>query len=1032
LKELSTLSDYPKICRQPGWKDSGKCAISVYNEQNKQNQRPIISDRKDLVNMAAGRTILHGFVTERVEELKEINLVLHQLRHQRTGARFVHLAADDRENLFAVGFRTTPQDSTGVAHILEHTVLCGSKHFPVRDIFFSMLNRSLNTFMNALTSSDWTFYPFATQNRKDFDNLMEVYLDSVFFPLLRPYDFRQEGIRFEFSDPERPDSPLTAKGVVYNEMKGALANPASLIHYRLCEALYPTTTYGRNSGGEPREILNLTWEKLRDFHAEYYHPGNAWFFSYGNFPLEETLANVEERVLQHFEPRRIDSAVPLERRFQEPQRMVRSYPLAPGQAPGNRSLVQMGWLTCPIEESRQRLGLTLLSVLLLGDAASPLHKALIDSHLGEGICPGSGFQDENRETYFSAGIQGTDPEHWEAVEKIILTTLEQSAAQGFTPSRIESAIHQLELAHREVTGDSYPYGLQLLMRLIGPWLHGDDPVTPLHFEEDIREIRRQVESGPFFENLIRRYLLDNPHRVSLLLKPDKEEEQREQEDTEQFLRERLQNLSPEGRQRIVDEAEELKHNQERLDDVSCLPTLELSDIPRQEEIAPCRSATQGRAQLFSFSQPTNGIGYFHTYLNLAALPEELRILAPIFSYLLTRIGAGGKDYLAMAECIAAYTGGVRAGTLVLSDPCRLDPHKTLLEVKGKALIRNQGKMFAILRDILLAPDFSDLGRLAALLDQLKASLLNSISDSGHHYAARIAAARLTAAGRQREEWGGLTFIRRVQDLAKQDESRLADFAARMKELAGTLAERGSCHYSLVAGEEETAVMAREMAVLTGDWPSSSASSFVPAEGFASAPGGDGWAASLPVSYVARVWPTVPFCHQDCAGLLVLAKLLRSRFLHREIREKGGAYGGMASFDPDTGLFSMISYRDPHLLRTLRVFRQAVDWAVSGSFSDADVKESILSVFSDIDRPLAPGSRGSYETLQFLKGVTPAMRQTLRAGIFEVNRQKLVELAEGNLLNQWAKSAVGVLSGKEKLLRANEELGAEGLTIHELT
>lgn len=985
-----------------------------------------------MLTMAAKKSIAHGFVTEKVEELKEVNLTLHQLRHQRTGARFVHLAADDRENLFAVGFRTTPKNSTGVAHILEHTVLCGSRRFPVRDIFFSMLNRSLNTFMNALTSSDWTFYPFATKNRKDFHNLMEVYLDSAFFPLLRPHDFHQEGIRFEFSDPHQPDSPLAPKGVVYNEMKGALANPASLIHYRLCEALYPTTTYGKNSGGEPQEILKLTWGDLRDFHAEYYHPSNAWFFSYGNFPLEETLAKVEEQVLRHFEARQVASAVPLERRHEKPQRIVRSYPLASGQSPANRSLIQMGWLTCPIEESRHRLGLTLLSVLLLGDAAAPLHKALIDSHLGEGICPGSGFQDENRETYFAAGIQGTDPAHWDAVEKIILDSLERSAVQGFTPSRIESAIHQLELAHREVTGDSYPYGLQLLMRLLGSWLHGDDPLTPLHFEEDIREIRRQVKSGPFFEDLIRRFLLDNPHRVSLLLKPDEAEEMREQEATERFLRERSQKLSSLERQEIIAGAEALKQAQEGADDISCLPTLELCDIPKEEEITPYRGETLRGTRLFSFSQATNGIGYFNTYLDLREIPEELRGLVPVFSYLLTRIGAGGNDYLAMAERIAAYTGGIRAGTLVLNDPCRLDPHKNILEVRGKALIRNQEKMFAIIKDILTAPDFSDLRRLATLLDQLKISLLNSIPGSGHHYAAHIAAARLTAAGRQREEWGGLDFVRRAQSLAGQDDGQLAAFAGRMKEMSVFIAEQGSCHHSLVARKEELEDMAAGMAVLTDNWPGRSDSLFVPAAGFAPIPGAEGWAASLPVSYVARVWPAVPFCDQDCAGLLVLAKLLRSRFLHREIREKGGAYGGFASFDADTGLFSMISYRDPHLIRTLGVFRQAVDWAVSGSFSDGDIKESILSVFSDIDRPLTPSSRGGYETLQFLKGITPEMRQSLRTGIFAVNRQKLIELAEKNLLNQWQKSAVGVLSGKDKLMRANEQLGDERLAIYEVT
>ncbi|HEX9873787.1 MAG TPA: insulinase family protein, partial [Deferrimonas sp.] len=346
---------------------------------------------------------LHGFRITDIIPIAELNATLFRLRHEKTGARMVHLATEDPNNLFAVGFRTPPADSTGVAHILEHTVLCGSRRYPVRDPFFTMLKRSLNTFMNAMTASDWTLYPFSSQNTKDFYNLLDIYLDAAFFPLLRERDFRQEGHRIEFARPDDPQSPLEFKGVVYNEMKGAMASPPSLLGRRLAKALYPTTTYGHNSGGEPAEIPDLTWEALRTFHASYYHPSNAWFYTCGNLPLEKHLAVIESRVLSQFERREVQSEVPPEIRFDAPRSVTETFPLAPGEETGRRSLVQVGWLTCDISDSFERLALTILSSLLVGNPAAPLYKALLDSGLGDNLAPGTGYNDDNRTTYFAAG-----------------------------------------------------------------------------------------------------------------------------------------------------------------------------------------------------------------------------------------------------------------------------------------------------------------------------------------------------------------------------------------------------------------------------------------------------------------------------------------------------------------------------------------------------------------------------------------------------------------------------------------------------
>ncbi len=972
----------------------------------------------------------HGFIVTGRTPLPELNAVLVQLRHQATGARMVHLASADDNNLFAVGFRTTPRDSTGVAHILEHTVLCGSQRYPVRDPFFSMIKRSLNTFMNALTSSDWTFYPFASQNARDFDNLMGIYLDAVFFPLLRERDFRQEGHRVEFAVPDDPAAPLVYKGVVYNEMKGAMADPSSLLGRRLTHALYPTTTYGFNSGGEPAAILDLTHEQLKEFHATFYHPANAWFFTYGNFPLEGHLARIEELALRRFGRQEVASEVPDEVRFNAPRRVEETFPVDPGEPLARRTMVQVGFLTCPVADSFERLALSLLSHLLLGHPAAPLYKALLDSRLGQNLAPGTGYHDDNRETFFAAGLQGTDPESVEAIEKLVLATLEDCARQGFSRERIEAAIHQIEFGHREVVGDQYPYSLLLLMRILGPWLHSGDPVSPLQLDANLARLRRELDAGPFFQDLIRRQLLDNPHRVTLTLRPDPETKAREEQATAARLAALGERLSEEERQRIVDQAQELRLAQETPEDLSVLPTLELSDIPAAEKPVPFELA-EAAAAVYWLPQPTNGIGYFTAHLAADHLPAELRPYVPLFCSVLTQIGAAGHSYEEMAERIAAGTGGIRAGFTILDDPHSLDGYQAGIEIRGKALVRNQEQLFGILEDFFRAPDFSDHHRLYTVFNQIKVSLENSIPGSGHSYAARSAASRLTPAARQREEWGGLHYLRLVREVAGQQPEELGLLAQKLRQVGEILLTRAGGRYAVTAEDPAFTGIRPPLQGFLAALPAGGGKTAAAAPPAAAAGGATGWAASVPVSYVARVFRTVPYIHPDAAALMVLARLLRAGFLHREIREKGGAYGGMAVFDAETGLFSLLSYRDPNLTRTLGVYRQAVDWALAGSFSRDDVKEAILAVFGGLDRPLSPGGRGNREFANQLQGLTLEMRQQLRERVLAVDREALTAAAARYLLEGWRNSAVAVVSGEEQLRQANDELVEDKLTIEKI-
>jgi len=960
---------------------------------------------------------LSGFVVDRIDEISGIKARMIRLTHEKTGARYMHLERADTNRLFGVAFRTPPDDSTGVAHILEHTALCGSERYPVRDPFFSMLKRSLNTFMNAMTASDWTLYPFASQNHKDFDNLLSIYLDAAFFPSLTERDFSQEGHRIEFSEMDNSDTSLVYKGVVYNEMKGAMSDPSSLLSRRLGRALYPTTTYHHNSGGEPSDIPDLSWQQLRDFHARYYHPSNSWCYSYGDQELSALLEQVATQALDRFERIEPDSAVPAESRFTAPKQVRELYPLDAGEEKQGKSMVQLAWLTCDIDETVERLGLSLLATLLLGNPSTPLYKALIDSGLGANLCPGSGFQDDNRTTCFAAGLQGTDPDKLPQIETLILETLEKVAEAGFSSERIEGAIHRLEFSNREVTGDSYPYGLLLLMRMLGPWLHGGEPLAALDFDAQLLELRKKLAAGPYLQELMRRWLIDNPHRVTLLLEPDQEMREREELALAEKLAGVAAGLDAGQKQKIIDQAMALQQSQEGEEDLSCLPTLELSDIEKSEPAVAVSEETLAGVPLLFCDQPTNGIGFIVLNLPIDNLSAELLPLLPVFSGLLTQVGTGKYSYIELAQQLEAVSGGVGARTSLLEDPADNLQYTASFEVKVKALQRNAAPACELLAEILNSIDFADIGRIRQVLDQMRISLFNSVPSSGHSYAARAAAAHLTPAARLRELWSGLEQVSLIQKLAMQSDEELRETAAKLQQIAGLLFTRSGLQVALTASADQYAAFVQPLKSLIQSLPEAGTLAAQTVQ-LSAIPQRQGWIFSVPVSFVTRVFAAPAYSHPDSAALSVLAKLLRSEYLHREIREKGGAYGGLAGYNPEAGLFSLLSYRDPQLERTLKVYVDGIDWVAGGGFSDQSIKEAILSVFSDLDKPLSPAGNGAREFANRRQGMSLEMRNRMRQQLVAVDRAQLIAVATRWLAGE-SRSAISVLSGEDALVAYNK-------------
>ncbi len=972
----------------------------------------------------------HGrFTVERVLPVEPIQAFFYALVHEDTGARYVHVSRPDRENTFSVAFKTVPQDSTGVAHILEHTVLCGSRRYPVRDPFFSMLKRSLSTFMNAFTASDWTMYPFSTQNRKDFYNLMSVYLDAAFYPRLNELAFKQEGHRLEFEQAEDGGRRLTYKGVVYNEMKGAMSSPDQVMVRSLMNALYPDTTYRFNSGGDPEAIPSLTYEQLKAFHRRHYHPSNAFFYTYGDLPLTEHLDFIQEQVLDHFE--RIDpgTEVPSQPRWDKPRTAEYAYPLDRSEDAGKKYQACVAWLTADITDAFEVLVLTILEQVLMGNPASPLRRALIDSQLGSALCDGAGFDADNRDAMFVAGLKDVARGDDAKVESIVFDVLHKQVEQGVDPRLVEAAIHQIEFHRREVTNTPYPYGLKLMLAFSGPWFHGGDPVAILRFDKDLKRLRGELGRGKFLEAKIRQYFLDNAHRVRFTLVPDHELEEKQSRRVRTDLEKLQKQLTPEEAARITEDARRLKALQETHEDVSVLPTLEIADIP-PDVIVVEPSAPYGPLAAEYYAQPTSGIFYFSAAAGCGNLEARLLPMVPFFCHALTQVGTRRRDYTEMARLIDTYTGGIGSAPQARTRPDVTGACVPFVTLSGKCLVRNQARMFDIITELAGQFSFEDTERLKNLLLEYRAALESMVVHNGHQLAISLASRTFSATAALSENWQGihqLHFIKGITDGLSA--ATLAALSADLAAIAETVFARDNLKIALI-GEDEALKQGADLgaalmaALARGAGGGFETAAVTPEPGLPR----EGWTTSSAVSFVAETFPVVRLDHPDSAVLAVISKLLRSLYLHREIREKGGAYGGFALYSPEAGIFSLASYRDPHIVATLNVYRGASDFLLSDSFEDEDIKEAVLQVCSEIDKPDPPGPAARKAFYRRIVGISDEMRRRFKQNLLGITRQQVRQAARTYFARGQGSHAVAVISGPEQLEEANRHLKSRPLKV----
>jgi Zn-dependent M16 (insulinase) family peptidase len=949
-------------------------------------------------------------------EVSSLNLTVEHYQHKQTGAVHYHLAADNQEKVFMVALRTMPKDSTGVAHILEHTALCGSDKYPVRDPFFMMTRRSLNTFMNAMTSSDWTAYPFASQNDKDFDNLLSVYLDAVFFARLDELDFAQEGHRVEFEEMENSDSDLVYKGVVFNEMKGAMSSPVSQLWQKISKHLFPTNTYHYNSGGEPSEITNLSYDQLKAFYTSHYHPSNSIFMTFGDMDVAELHEKFDQQALAKFEKQDQKWAVPLEQRLAAPIRVEESYAI---ETDDNEELTDkthhvIAWLLGESANLKDQLEAHLLSQLLLDNSASPLRKALEKCEFASAPSPMCGLEDSNREMSFMCGVEGSNVADADAFEKLVFEVLNDVVKTGVEQEEIDSVLHQLEFHQREIGGDGSPYGMQLIFSGMSAATHYGDPVAMINIEPALAELKEDSKDPRFVPNLIENLLLSNRHFIRLSLRPDSDlgaEELRIEKDK---LAKMKAEMSDDQTQAVIKQSLDLKARQEQEDDGELLPSVGLSDIPSEVKYPVAddeaiRKEANLSANVISYSAGTNGIVYQQLTTNLPELNAHELQLLPLLGYTWTEVGASG-NYLEQQQKQAAYCGGISSYASIKPKAINSDSQQDQMlgyyTFSGKSLASNQQAFSDLMRETVLQADFSDAERVGELIGQISARRLQGITGNGHGLAMQVAAAQVSDHAAMMSDISGLPLTQRLK----------TDFGQESTEQATKLAvELQSLQQKIIAQPTEVLLIQdKEQLVAHGEsvlpWQQDyveSAFSIQPndAKSLASSGVHNYWMVDSQVNFCAMAFPTVNQLHADAPALAVAAGILRNGFLHTAIREQGGAYGAGATQDSTLGIFKFYSYRDPRIEGTFDDFKGSINWILNDAKDEGLVEQSILGIIGSMDRPSSPAGEAKLIHHALKSGRTPARRLAYRQGLLAVTLADVKRVVETYLVNVEGKKAV---------------------------
>jgi Zn-dependent M16 (insulinase) family peptidase len=960
--------------------------------------------------------VIHGFELLKEQEVPELNTRARYFRHVKTGAELLSLENDDENKVFGITFRTPPVDSTGIPHIMEHSVLCGSRKYPLKEPFVELVKGSLNTFLNAFTFPDKTCYPIASQNLQDFYNLIDVYVDAVFYPLLAPQTLQQEGWHYEL---DSLDAEMAYKGVVFNEMKGAYSSPENILGRYTQQSLFPGNAYGVDSGGDPRVIPQLTYHQFQEFHDTYYHPSNARIFFYGDDDPQERL-RLMDSYLQDFDPLKVNSTITLQPAFEQPQQVTISYD--PGEEAGDKkAMLTVNWLFPEIADAQTRLAMDILSYILVGTPASPLRKALIDSGLGEDLT-GGGLEGDLRQMYFSTGLKGARMGDEGKVQALILDTLEKLVQEGIDPQMVAAAVNTTEFSLRENNTGSFPRGLALMLRSLTTWLYDDDPVAPLAFEAPLLAIKQRLEADePYFENLIRSYFLENRHRTTVILEPESGLNQREEALENERLAKIKASMNAGELQSVVEDTRQLKLRQETPDPpeaLATIPSLTLDDLDKENKLIPLVVTDLRGSQLLYHDLFTNGILYLDVGFDLHTLPQEYLPYVTLFGRSLVGLGTQSEDFVRLSQRIGSHTGGIHP-THLTSAVHDSSQGAAWLFLRGKATMQQSADLLEILRDVLLTVKLDNRERFRQMVLEAKASKEAGLVPGGHAIVNTRLRALFDEAGWIGEQIAGIDYLFFLRQLSEELEKDWPAVLEKLETMRSILVNRSSMLLNVTLDQKNWSGFQPRLLEFMDSLPAAPASP----QQWRRDHGASFEGLTIPaqVNYVGKGANLYRLGYQLDGSIQVINNYLRTTWLWERVRVQGGAYGGFALFDHRSGVYTYISYRDPNLLTTLDNYDGTGQFLRQVQLSQEELTKSIIGTIGDMDAYQLPDAKGYTSMIRFLCGDNDEMRQRMREQVLSTTQADFQ--AFGEVLDRLKEDGrVVVLGSKEDIEAANAQRG----------
>ncbi|MDO5541123.1 MAG: insulinase family protein [Eubacteriales bacterium] len=950
--------------------------------------------------------------TEQIEDIKSTGTLL---RHKKSGARVLLLENKDENKVFNIAFRTPPSDSTGVAHILEHSVLCGSKKFPSKDPFVELAKGSLNTFLNAMTYPDKTMYPVASCNFQDFCNLMHVYMDAVFFPNIYNKEeiFRQEGWSYIL---ENEEDELTFNGVVYNEMKGAFSSADDVLEREIMNSLFPDNAYGVESGGDPKVIPELKYSEFLAFHSRYYHPSNSYIYLYGDMDMEERLAWLDKEYLCKYDAIEIDSQLKLQKPFEKMAEIWKTYPVSNMDEEEDNTYLAWNAAVGTAKDVNLSHAMAVLEYVLLSAPGAPLKQALLDAQVGQDI-EGS-YEGGILQPTFSVIAKYANPADKEKFLNVIKDTLEKLAAEGLEKKAIYAAINNMEFKFREADYGSYPRGLMYGIDAFDGWLYDDN--APFEYLKQIQVcdfLKKQAE-GSYYEEIIRKYLLDNTHVSLIVMTPEKGLTAKEDQRVKEKLARYKASLSKEQIQELIVNTKKLRVFQETpstREELEKIPLLHLSDIKKETAPVFNEERSVDGVPLIYHEVDTNGIAYINLMFDATGIPKEYTGYLGVLKGILGMVDTAVHGYRELSNEIDIHSGGIYPALNVFSDVKNPGSFSTKFELHSRVLYNEIDFAFDIMEEILLTSSLKDEKRMHEILARLKSRLQMRLTSAGHLTAATRAMSAFSAVSSFNDSTGGIAFYKLVESLEEQFDEKKKELTEVLEKLMSAIFSKDGFMVSLTAQREvleKVEKRIKELKEKLSDEKMPEMTDIVETQNR-----NEGFGTSAQVQYVALAGNFHKAGYDYTGALRVLKVIMGYEYLWTNIRVQGGAYGCMSGYGR-SGETYFVSYRDPNLRRTLEVYEGIVEYLKNFNVDERDMCKYIIGTISEMDTPKNPMAQGSYSMRAYMCNITEKDLQRERDEILSCNPgtiRALTPLMEAVL----AERNICVLGNEERIEEAKE-------------